>query len=238
MSRGRQWRLGLVAVLLVFALFFVWRTRLDPTRVGLFITAVIGAVTTIYVAVTYEIMLQNQSMAKAAVDSATFMERGLRFSHAPNLLFETINVKDPNFSGAKSIIPFENDDYKRAQSEYSSGGSQKEFVFAVLHNKGQGAATDLSVVASYDITESSNPNSHTTVKKEASVQILEPRKSVAVCIFISKVPAPNDAVTLVSAHITASDFYREAIGELPQEVHIDVRKHRVESEEGCVVRLA
>jgi hypothetical protein len=79
MSFGRKERLGLVISFLALAFVWLYRTKIDPGRVSLFITAVIGAVTTIYALFTFEILLQNQDMAKAAVDSSRFMERGLRF---------------------------------------------------------------------------------------------------------------------------------------------------------------
>jgi len=236
---GRKGRLALVALLLVVALVYVWRTKVDPSRVGLFVTAVIGAVTTIYALFTYEMLLQNQAMAKAAVESTTVMERSLRFSHTPLLLYRTVNTKDPTFSGrAASLTPIDNDDYKRARAEYAGGGEQKEFVFAVVRNKGQGAATNLSIEAEYKITDSSNPNRDSSVAKQASVQILEPEKAVALCIFISKVPTADDRVALVSARLTTSDFYRDAINEPPQQIDIDIRRHHVELEPGCVIRVA
>lgn len=236
MARARIGRMALVLLLLAIALFWVWQTKVEPSRASLFVTAVIGAVTTIYVLVTYEILLQNQRMAKAAVDSSTLMEQSFRFSHAPNLVFRTINTKDPAIR-RDSLNPIENDDYRRAVAEFASSGQQKEFVFAVVHNKGQGAATNLNVEAVYRITDSSNPNRETSVTKLASVQILEPGKGVALCIFISKVPTADDRVVLVSARLTTSDFYRDAINEPPQQIDIDISKHHVELESGCVVRV-
>ncbi len=239
MSSGRKWRLSLVTILLAVALVCVWRTKVDPGRVSLFVTAVIGAVTTIYALFTYEMLLQNQEMAKAAVDSSTLMERSLRFSHTPNLLYETINTKDPTFSAKTGVLtPIDNDDFKRALTEFSSGGQQTEFVFAVVQNKGQGSATNLNIVAVYNITDSSSPNREASVTKQASVQILEAGKAVALCIFISKVPTADDRVALVSAHLTTSDFYRDAINEPMQRIDVDVRRHQVELETGCVVQVA
>jgi hypothetical protein len=239
MSFGRRGRLTLVTVLLAVALLSVWRTKVDPSRVSLFVTAVIGAVTAIYALFTYEMLLQNQAMAKAAVDSSTLMERSLRFSHTPNLLYQTINRKDPTFKvPAGSVTPVDNDDYKRALTEFGTGDQQKEFVFAVVQNKGQGPATNMNIEAVYNITDSSNPNRDAQVTKQASVQILEAGKAVALCIFISKVPTADDRVALVSARITTSDFYRDAISEPSQKIDVDIMKHHVELDPGCVVRLA
>lgn len=194
-------------VLLAVGLVWVWRTNLQPERVSLFIAAIIGAVTTVYALFTYEILLQNQTMAKAALDLSMFMERSLRFSHTANLLYKTVNTKDPTFeSSGGFIVPIENDDYRRAISEFRDGGEQKEFVFAVVKNKGQGAATNLNVTATYNITDSSNPNRESTVTKHASVQILEPQKGVALCIFISKVPTPDDQVEACFSHFSRRRF--------------------------------
>jgi hypothetical protein len=234
---GRRGRLALVILFLAVALLCVWRTKVDPNRVSLYVTAVIGAVTTIYALFTYEMLLQNQAMAKAAVDSTTVMERSLRFSHTPNLLYQTIDTKDPTFpTKAAFLTPIDNDDYKRARAEFG-GGQQKEFVFAIVQNKGQGAATNLSIEAVYNVTDSSTPNRDVSVTKQASVQILEPGKAVALCIFISKVPTADDRVALVSARLTTSDFYRDAIKEEAQQIDVDPQKHHVESEPGCVVRV-
>jgi hypothetical protein len=228
----------IAVILLAVALLWVWRTDARPERVSLFIAAVIGAVTAIYALFTYEILLQNQTMAKAALDSSTFMERSLRFSHSANLLYETINTKNPTFESTSGpVTPIENDDYKRALTEFHEGGEQKEFVFAVVKNKGHGAATNLNIEAKYNITDSSNPNRESSVTKHASVQVLEPKTGVALCIFISKVPTTDDRVSLVSARLTAGDFYRDAIKEPPQRINIDPRMHQTEQATGCVVRL-
>jgi hypothetical protein len=229
----------MAGIVLAVALVWVWRTDARPERVNLFIAAVIGAVTTIYALFTYEILVQNQTMAKAALDSSTLMERSLRFSHTPNLLYETINTKDPTFkSTGGSIIPIQNDDYKRALTEFDEGAEQKEFVFAVVKNRGQGAATNVDIESTYNITDSSSPNRESSVTKHASVQLLEPKTGVALCIFISKVPTSDDRVSLASAQLTAGDFYRDAIKEPPQQVSIDPRMHHIEQSTNCVVRLA
>jgi hypothetical protein len=238
MSRGRTLRVAFVMILLAVSLIFVWRTKLEPSRVSLFVTATIGAVTAIYALFTFEILIQNQAMAQAAVDSSTFMEQSLRFSHAPNILYKTIDTKDPTFEAkAGALTPIDNEDYKRAVAEFGGGGQQKEFVFAIVQNKGQGAATGLNIDAVYNVRDSSNPNRDTSVAKQASVQILEPGKAVALCIFISKVPTPGDRVALTSACLTTSDFYRDAISDPPQRIDIDAQKHHVELEAGCVVQL-
>jgi hypothetical protein len=239
MSIARTIRIILAIGLVAGGFFWVLRTDAKPEKVNLIIAATIGAVTTIYALFTYEILVQNQKMAKAALDSATYMERSLRFTYTPNLLFRTMNTKDPTFSSLQgTITPIENADYKRAVAEYTSGNEQKEFVFALVENKGQGMATKLDIEATYDITDSSSPNRESSVTKRTSVQILEPNKGIALCIFISKIPTPDDQVTLVSARLISSDFYRDGIGEPLRELVIDKKAHHVELASNCVVRLA
>lgn len=170
--QARTVRMLVALVALVLALVWVLRTNVKPERINLFIAAVIGSVTAIYALFTYEILLQNQAMAKAAVDSSALMERSLRFSHTANLLYETINTKNPTFDGIEDhILPIENSDYRRALSEFNEGQEQKEFVFAVVRNKGQGAATNVKIDVTYNIVDSSNPNRESSVRKLASVQI-------------------------------------------------------------------
>jgi len=236
MPSARAVRMGTTLLFLLIALVFVWRTDLKPEKVNLFITAVIGGLTSIYALFTYEILLQNQTMAKAALDSAKFMEQSLRFSHSPNLIYKTINTKDPTFKG--NLTPIENDDYSRVLAEFSAGGGQKEFVFAVVSNQGQGAATALNVEAQYRVFDSSNPNRESSVTKRGTVQILEPKRSVALCIFISKLPAPDDRVELVSARLRFGDFYRDAIKEPLQQIDIEHGNHHVDKPVDCVVRLS
>ena len=239
MARARALRMLIAAAILATALVWVWQTDAKPERVNLSIAAVIGAVTAIYALLTYEILLQNQTMAKAALDSSTFMEQSLRFSHTPCLLYETVNTKDPTFRSTQgSVVPFDNADYKRALNEFNKGEGQNEFVFAIVKNKGQGAATNLDIEAVYNITDSSNPNRETSVTKQASIQILESKAGVALCILISKVPTADDRVTLVSAHLKAGDLYRDAIKEPAQQIDIDAQTNHLEQAADCVLRLA
>jgi hypothetical protein len=234
----RAIRLTIVLLLLIVALVWVSRTPVATDRVNLFITAVIGAVTTVYALFTFEILLQNQQMAKAALKSTSLMEQSLRFAHAANLLYGTITVKDPTFkSNGDQITPIENDDYKRAISE-SNSGNQAEFVFAVVKNKGQGSATNLTIEATYSIIDSSSINREATVAKHASVQVLEPKKSVALCIFISKIPTADDSVSLISAQVTAGDFYRDSVGDPPMRIETNPRNHHVDRAADCVIRLS
>jgi hypothetical protein len=181
MSRGRLFRLAVVVILLSLGFFWIHRTSIDSSRITLYMTAVIGSVTAVYALLTYEILLQNQAMAQAAVDSTKLTERGLRFSYTPNLLYKTLNTKDPEFRSGKGISPIDNEDYRNALAEQSTG--EHEFVFAVIENVGHGAATNLKIDVEYKIVDSSNLNKKYVVPKQTSVQILQPGKAVALCIF-------------------------------------------------------
>jgi hypothetical protein len=240
MTKPRLVRMLLVLVPLILAMWWVCLTKVEPQRVNLIVTTVIGAVTAIYALFTYEILVQNQTMADAALESSKLMEKSLRFSLTPNLLFKTINTKDPTFEADDgSIAPFQNEDYKRALAQYKEGEQQQgEYVFAVVSNKGQGAATNLNFEAIYNTIDSSNLNRANTVRKHEVVQILEPKTAIAICVFISKIPAPGDGVGLVSAKLVASDFYLDAIKEPPQTFEIRPANHHCESEPNSVVSLS
>jgi hypothetical protein len=53
-----------LCVVLACALVWAWKTDLRPERVTLLVTTVIGALTAVYALFTYEILLENQTMAK------------------------------------------------------------------------------------------------------------------------------------------------------------------------------
>jgi hypothetical protein len=233
----RAVRLVIVLTVLAVGLVIIGRTRADPGRVTLFITATIGGVTAIYALITYEMLLQNRSMAQAATDSVRVMERSLRFSFAPNLLFRTLNTKDPSLKGKEEFTAIDNEDYKRALREYS-GERQKEFIFAIIQNVGRGSATNLTVAAQYNVWDTSSPNAHYSLHKDASIQLLEAGKAVALCVYVSKLPTADDRVELVSATIGLSDFYRDALDESAQQIRIDPAAHHIETEADCVVRIA
>jgi hypothetical protein len=237
MSRGTALRLISAAVLLMIGFRFVWHTQMDPSRAALLVTAVICAVTAVYALITYEILLQNHAMARAATESTRVMERSLRFSYAPNLLFRTLNTKDPKLRTRDGFTPLDTQDYRRAMTEYNEG-QQTEFVFAVVQNVGRGSATNVSVEAKYTILDSSNANRSYSITKQASVQILPSNQAIALCVFVSKVPTGDDRVELISASVTASDYYRDALREPLERIEIDPTTHRAESEPTCVIQIA
>ncbi len=229
MSPARFGRLAAVIVLLSAGLFWIHQTSIEPARVSLYVTALIGGITTVYALLTYEILLQNQAMARAT-------ERSLRFSYAQNLLYQTVNTKDPRFRSRLDLTPIDNQDYRRAIAELSDE-QQAEFVFAVVKNVGRGSATNLKIEAQYSITDNSSVSKEYSVTKNATVQILEPNRAVALSIFFSKVPTRDDQVRLVSAKMTTSNFYLDALYEPDEEIQIDASVHQVDCEQSCVVRL-
>lgn len=240
MYLARGLRMLAAALLIGWGLWWVSKTDVKAERVSLIVTAVIGAITTVYALFTYEILIENQKTSKAALDSSAVMERSLRFSQTPNLVYSTLNTKDPTFKsgGEDSIDPIENDDYKIASEELREGGEQKEFVFAIVRNVGQGSAKNIRIRAVYEITDHSNLTRVATVTKTATVGLIEPKDGVALSIFISKVPTPGDGVRFVSATLELTDFYREALGEPPHTVQIVPGQHNIEPSANRVVSLS
>jgi len=230
-------RMAVVLVILCAGFYFVWHTQIDPGHVNLYVATVICGVTIFYALVTFEILGQNQAMAKAATDSTQLTERALRFSYSPSLIFQTISTKDPNFANYENLEIVKDEDYRNALTEYGEGGGQKEFVFAFVQNMGRGSATNLDVQTEYSIVNSSSPNKNYSVNRSAQIQILKPEHSIALCICIYKVPTAGDKATLVSASLTASDFYRDAVKEPPQQILIAAAQHQHAVETNSVVQI-
>jgi hypothetical protein len=231
-------RLVIALILLGAGLYWVLHTKADSTHVTLYVTAIVCAVTTIYALFTYEILLQNQAMARAATDSTRVMQQTLRFSYAPNLIFRTINTKDPTFKELENCTPVNNEDYQRALTEYGEGGQQKEFIFAIIENVGRGAATSLTVDTTYNVTDNSSPAKNYSVNRIAQLALLLPDRAVGLCICVSKVPTNGDRVQIVSATMTTSDYYLDALGQAPHTTEVKPEKHYVELEKGSVVQVA
>ncbi|HEY4934880.1 MAG TPA: hypothetical protein VII23_25200 [Terriglobales bacterium] len=237
MSRGTLAGVVIVVIVVGAGVVYGWKLRPDPSQATLFVTVVMCGITAIYALLTFGILHENKSMAQASVDSTTLMERSLRFSYAPHLLYSTLSTKDAKLQAIKGVTPIDNADYQTALKQDFEGQQQAEFVFAIISNEGSGSATNLNVDAEYMIWDSSNPNKNYTVKKVTSIQFLESKKSVALCIFVSKVPTADDRVELTSATLTASDIYRDALGESPQKKNIRPSEHHTTSEPGCVVQM-
>lgn len=238
MSWGAKIRMLVGVAAVVVGLTWVRHTAMDPSRANLYVTAAICAVTAIYALFTYEIVLQNQSIARAAMHSAELMEQTLRFSFAPNLLYKTISTRDPRLLFLSGCVPVNNEDYQRAMNEYGQGGDQKEFVFGIVQNVGRGAATNLNVRAKYEISDSSSGTKDFFVDKRALVPLLGQDKSIALCVCVVKIPTSGDRVRIVSADLVASDFYLDAVHRPPQTISIGPEEHHVEPENGSVVQLA
>lgn len=226
-------RIGIAVVVLALGvgLRFVWTAKLDPSRATLVIAAVVCAVTAIYALLTYE-------MASSTTQSTTIMERSLRFSYAANLLFRTLNTKDPTFKDKAGLRPIDSEEYRRAIREYVEGQSQTEFVFVVVQNLGRGAATNVAVDVRYEVVDGSSANKRYSVERRASEQILRPDEAVALFVFVSKVPTSDDRVKLISARISASDYYRDAVGERPHNLEVNWETHHTESDTGCVIKVS
>jgi hypothetical protein len=239
MSRGTVLR-QIFTLLIILAIFAsALRLKLDPNRTALVLTAAICAATIIYVSLTFEILLQNRSMAKAASESAVLMERGLRFSHAANLHYQTIITRDPRLQNRKGCTPVENEEYRNAMRLIQGNAQQQmEFVFCIVKNVGHGAATNIKIITEYRVKDTSNAIAQVNVPKVADVQLLEPDKSIALLVYLFKVPTTDDKAEIVQATLTSSDAYRDAIREQPVTITIKAQDHHSDLEAGCVARLS
>jgi hypothetical protein len=237
MSRGTATGLTIIVVLFCAALYYGWKVKPEPSQATLLVAFVMCAVTAVYALLTFGILRENRAMAEASTNSTHLMERSLRFSFAPHLLYSTLGTKDVKLVKHPGFAPIENEDYRTALNQYVEGEQQVEFVFAVVQNVGRGSATNLDIEAQYSVWDSSSPNKNYTVSKAAAVQILEPGKAVALCIFVSKVPTTDDKVEIIKATLLTSDYYRDALREERQQTSIERGNHHTDSESGCAIRL-
>ncbi len=113
MPRGALFRLVVVPCTMLFLFVYIWRSHIDASRSTLFVTMVIAFLTSVYAVLTFEIVLQNQTMsqaasdsAKSAAESARVMERSLRFSHTPNLTLVTLITKDLLLNSENNVVPY------------------------------------------------------------------------------------------------------------------------------------
>jgi hypothetical protein len=237
MSRDTLLRLIATVVVIIGIFVFALRSTLDPARLSILLTAAICAATVLYASLTFEILLRNQYMAQAAGESAKLMEQGLRFSHASNLLYRTIITKDPTLKSWDGCTPVANEDYKNALKFIEGMEGQSEFVFCIVKNVGHGAATNLRISTQYTIHDTSNAMARLDVPKVADIQLLEPSKSIALLIYLFKVPTADDTAEIVQAILRSSDTYRDAIHELPLTINITRDNHQSQLESGCTARL-
>jgi len=226
-------RLLLVLCILVTIFVYVWGHQADATRATLLVTMVIAALTAVYAVLTFEIVLQNQKMTEAASESASFMERSLRFSYAPNLIFVTLVTKDPTLASESNFTPYKNEDYSRACKDLPEGEHGTEFVFAVVRNVGKGPATKVQVKAQYDVKEKTNPNYNFTVTREASAALVEPNSAIALIIHVARSPSDGDHAQLILANLSCGDYYRDALGEPPQEHSFTDANNTVKVNDDC-----
>ena len=126
-----------------------------------------------------------------------------------------------------------NEDYLRAYKDLPAAAQGVEFVFAVVRNVGKGSATKVHLQARYEITESANPNFRFSVSRAATVALLKPDKSLALIIHVARAPAVQDGAELISATLSCGDFYRDALGEAPQEHSFTAASNSVQVNAGC-----
>jgi hypothetical protein len=229
-------RLLLVLFALTLIFVYIWRHQADANRATLLVTMVIAALTAVYAVLTFEIVLQNQKMTKAASESASVMERSLRFSYAPNLIFVTLVTKDPTLVSENNFTPYKNADYSRACKDLPEGEHEMEFVFAVVRNVGKGPATKVQLKAQYDVKEKTNPNYNFTVAREASAALVEPDNAIALIIHVASSPSEGDGVQLSSAALSCGDFYRDALGEPPQKLTFTGANNTVKVNDRCKLK--
>lgn len=229
MNKLRMVRLSVGFCIVLCACIWFKHTQRRPDDVTLLVTFVICVVTAVYSLLTFEILLENQAMARATKDSALLMEKSLRFPSSAHLSFRTVGTKSPQISELiPGVSPYKNVDLSRALEVAQGGNSEADFVFAVVENKGPGTATKVKVDASYAIVDSGSDNKNVNVRKTANIPILEAGSGFALCIFISRLPTPGDGASLISANIEHSDFYRDAIGDSAQTVAISNADHQTE----------
>jgi hypothetical protein len=239
MDKARIIRLSSAAALLLGSIFWYVRTSRKPDEVTLLVTFVICVVTAVYSLLTFEILLENQSMARATRESAALMEKSLRFPSSAHLSFRTVGTKNPHVDQfLQGVSPYQNADFSRAIEISEGGNSEADFVFAVVENKGPGAATKLKINAQYAIVDSGSENKNLNVQKTAALPILGVGAGIAICVFISKLPTAGDGATLISATIENSDFYRDAISEPVLSEAISKTDHQTELLVGSKLKIA
>jgi hypothetical protein len=228
----------MVALLSLLSAGGIWalKSHLDVNHISATASAISALVTVVYALLTYEILLENQIMAKAALTSASYAERSVRFAHSSNIVYTTFSTKTPDIHlSHPSLRIIENEDYRRAMDLQEQ--EQAEFVFAAVENKGPSVATRVAFEANYLITDSGALMKDALTKKSASVPLIDPQSGVALCIFISRVPTPDDGVRLSSARIMFSDFYRDAVGEESKVEEIRADNHQAWRTPGGVLNI-
>lgn len=236
---GRPTIVRMVGLVVLLAAAFYLTTKIaasDATKATLFLTAVIAAVTAVYALLTYEILIQNQAMARAAIESSRVMEQSLRFSFSPSILMQTLLTKNPKLTD-REVTAHKNLDYDRFLREHVGSETQTEFVFTTVRNVGRGAATKVKLSVTFRIRDTANPNQTYTVTKEMQLPLLESGQAVAVPVYLSRTPTADDHVELVVARITYGDFYRDALGETPIELEVVRESHSVERDNECILKV-
>lgn len=231
------WRPLLLVVGLGVCLYAIWRIQLPEPEMSKLSSLVIILITGVYAIFTFEILLANRAMAETSNRSARIMEQSLQFSLAPNLVFFTTVTKDPSLTSIPKCRVLDNDDHRRALRELATGSGQMEFVYGVVRNIGRGSATKLAFAANYKIKDTANPNATYSVERRGNVQSLDPESAVAFCIYIAKVPTPDDHVEFIRAEFSTSDSYRDASSEPKVTRVFKPEDNEVMKDEECLLRV-
>jgi hypothetical protein len=94
MNYSRVIRLSIALGLVLGACIWFGHTQRKSNDVTLLVTFVICVVNAVYVLLTFEILVENQAMARATKDSSSLMEKSLRFPSSAHLSFRTVGTKD------------------------------------------------------------------------------------------------------------------------------------------------
>lgn len=231
-------RAGAVLAVISGLVYLSLYADIEYRRATLLLTAIIAGVTIVYALITYEILVMNERTAGAAKASASAMEQSLRFSNTANLVFLTQSTKDPLFTEKPEVVVLRNEDYERALEEHQKGVGEKEYVFAMLENIGRGPATTLEFEVTYKVNESQNPNNTYELKRKGRAPVLGAGKTLAVVVYVSQSPDPQDHVALEAAEYKASDLYRDALSEPRVTKSVKPSGHTVEKGAHCVIALS
>src|SRR5258708_38263776 len=105
----------ILAVLTVSGiLVWIWRLSLPEAQTNKLISIVVIAVTALYALLTFEILMQNRSMAESSAKSVGISERSLRLSFEPRLRFYSLVTKDLRLAAVDACRIVPTDEYKRA----------------------------------------------------------------------------------------------------------------------------
>lgn len=115
MDKQRTARLSFIVISVLLSCAWFKHTQRKSDDVTLLVTFVICVVTAVYSLLTFEILIENQTMARAAKESAALMEKSLRFPSSAHLSFRTIGTKSVEIAKLLAgVSPHRNADFSRA----------------------------------------------------------------------------------------------------------------------------